>query len=100
MSTNTQCGILIGLPYTDAVREFGEDLIDDLVVYGNIDMGSIFYDSDSKYNVVGVFLCRTGSYSVIEVSKLQAQVDDATVKLNTLLSVNRTYNTYLTLDIM
>lgn len=93
MSVCNGAGILVGVTYDEAYAEFNEDRMDDL------DIGSIHYDSARKHNVIGLFIYKTSSYSSIEVSMLQEQVDAATAELNTLLGLNRTYNTYLTLDI-
>jgi hypothetical protein len=93
MSVSNGAGILVGIPYDEALVEFDEDIMHDL------DRGSIHYDSNLEHNVIGLFIYRTCSYSTIEVSMLQEQVDAATAELNTLLGLNRTYNTYLTLDI-
>jgi uncharacterized Zn finger protein len=74
MGISTNCGLMIGLPYKefiealntsdDSIEEF-EEFID----HGELDIGSIYYDSPRDENIVGKWLINPNYLSEITLEK-------------------------------
>lgn len=69
MGVYHSCGLIVGLPY-DEILESGYDQedLDEKIDYGEIDIGSIYYDSGRDANIVGIW--------VVEGQTKQVTLDD------------------------
>lgn len=69
MGISKGCGLIIGVPYKEMQELFtkaGRSDLDELIDYGKLDIGSIYYDSDREDNIVGEWLTTTSDS--IEIS--------------------------------
>lgn len=100
MGISKNCGLMVGLPYKEMQELFtkaGRDGLDDLIHDGELDVGSIYYDSDRKDNIVGKWLITTSNS--IEISP---ELEDAGLKICEALVKdypNVEFKLYLTLSI-
>ena len=66
MGISTNCGLIIGLPYDEFVGALNLDEqdvedFDELIDNGELDVGSIYYDSPRDENIVGKWLTEPSS---------------------------------------
>lgn len=100
MGISKNCGLMVGLPYKemqDLFTKAGRDNLDELIDYDELDIGSIYYDSDREDNIVGKWLTTTSGS--IEISP---KIEYAALKIyETLVEdfPNVEFKLYLTLSI-
>jgi hypothetical protein len=104
MGIDTRCGLMVGLPYKELkalVNGFDEDVydidIDELIDNGELEIGSIGYDSSRKDNIVGLFVHTTGSFSVL-TEHTQSESTNAREELENMIPTID-WKLYLTLDV-
>jgi hypothetical protein len=96
---------MIGLPYKELkalVKNFDEDVydidIDEMINNGDLEIGSIYYDSDRKDNIVGLFIETTSSYQELMKDNLQPAGAAAVKELENMIPAIG-WKLYLTLDV-
>lgn len=72
MSIYYSCGIMVGLPYSEAIKRFSEDDIDRLLDDGVLDSASPWYDAEMKDWLIGKWLTQPGDDSDINVDTFAA----------------------------
>lgn len=102
MGISTNRGLMVGLPYKemqDLFTKAGRDDLDDLIDYGELDIGSIYYDSDREDNIVGKWLITTSSSIEISPEELEGAEIYKLRKQLVKDFPNVEFKLYLTLDI-
>jgi hypothetical protein len=105
MGIDTRCGLMVGLPYKDLkalVNGFDEGLydidIDEMINNGQLDLGSVGYDSDRRNNVVGLFIKTTSGYSELTEDSFFTNGVAAEKELEDMIPTIE-WKVYLTLEI-
>ena len=69
MGVSTSCGIMVGLPYKqiqEQLEALEDYTLDEMIDDGELETGSIYYDSDRGDNIVGMFIKRTNGSVELE----------------------------------
>jgi hypothetical protein len=90
-------GIIIGLPYNEMLKYFEVDELDELIDNGDLDIGSINYDSIRQENIVGVWAVRSYSSLVLDMNALEEKCRTTEILIPQLRHAE--LKTYLTLNI-
>lgn len=98
MSVSTYASIIVGLPYTEMLKYFDKDTLDELIYNGDLDRGSIYYDSPLEQNIIGVFIVKTGSHTILHMEVLEEKCRTLEFLIPQL--ANAELKTYLTLFII
>lgn len=66
MEISTNCGLIIGLPYGEFVEALDTEKVSvedftEMIDNGELDVGSIYYDSSRDENIVGKWLSQPAS---------------------------------------
>ena len=79
MSTIYACSIMFGLPYKTFLERLPEEFdLDEMIYNGELDIGSIYYDSPRDKNIVGFVLQRTGSNVKFDTEEQSARLQELT----------------------
>ena len=101
MSTSYACSIMFGLPYKTMSERLPEEFdLDEMIHDGDLDIGSVGYDSPNELNIVGFKVQGTGNYTKLDYEKMGDTLREATKghKLEHLAEL-LDFEIYLTLDI-
>lgn len=80
MSVDSDCGIMVGLPYDSIIRADDEDtLLDDLIDNSDLEITSCYYDSDRDQNIVG-FWAVYGDQTEFDLTSLGYEIQEAKMK--------------------
>lgn len=101
MSTSYACSIIFGLPYKTMLERLPEEFdLDEMIDYGELDIGSIGYDSPRELNIVGFQVQHTGNYTPLDHEKMyETFVESAKGHKLEHLTETLGFDFYLTLDI-
>jgi hypothetical protein len=80
MSVESDCGIIVGLPYEDIV--FCENLCD-LIADGDLERSSCYYDSPRDQNIIG-FWALYGDQTEFDLTSLGYEIQEAKTKFKDL----------------
>ena len=84
MSTSYACSIMFGLPYkelTSLLTYEESEILDEMLYDGDLDYGSIGYDSSPRSNIVGVTLLSASSYTELNMVTFTHYKSVAAVRL-------------------
>lgn len=82
MSIDYNCGIMVGLTYSEAIARFSEEDIDRLLDEDVLSSASPWYDSPRTEHIIGKWLQYDDD---IDVSKFQSNVDKIKQELSELM---------------
>ena len=100
MSIDTSCGIMVGLPYKEMVKLFDDpEILNALIYEGTMSRSSIWYDSDSDRNVVGLWVAYSCGFTEVDMGKLTDKIVNCRKILAELTTTGTTFNVYLAVDI-
>jgi hypothetical protein len=84
MSVESDCGIIVGLPYNSIIRADDEDtLLDDLITDGDLERSSCYYDSPRDQNIIG-FWALYGDQTEFDLTSLGYEIQEAKTKFKDL----------------
>jgi len=88
MGMSINCGLMVGLMHDEILETgFDEDEFDEMICDGDLDIGSIYYDSDRDENVVGFWLFNDNKIRSIDAEELQQRITKQTEKFVGLFGV-------------
>lgn len=96
MSINYDCGIMVGLSYSDAITRFSEEDIDRLLDDGELSSASPFYDSDRKEWTIGLWV---QDVNPIDVKTFDTEVEKIKDQLRELIGDDVEFEVYCTLNV-
>lgn len=76
MSIDSDCGIMVGLPYTKIDHD---KLIDDMIDNGDLEITSCYYDSLRDQNIVGIWAVY-GDGKEFDLTSLGYEIQKAKIK--------------------
>lgn len=75
MSIDSDCGIMVGLPYEDILQDEGDSL-DEMIADGELECTSYYYDSSPNQNIIG-FWAVYGHAAEFDLTSLEHDVQEA-----------------------
>lgn len=76
MSIDSDCGIMVGLPYTEIDHD---QLLDDMINHSDLEITSCYYDSPRRQNIVGIWAVY-GDRKEFDLTSLDYEIQKAKIK--------------------
>lgn len=105
MGVSTSCILMVGLPYKELkalVEGFDEDIyntnLDERINNGEVEIGSVYYDSTREDNIIGLSVQSTKSWTELTEDVLYGNSSAAVKELEGMFPPVE-WKLYLTLDV-